>query len=125
MFLPDGHCASFSVDGREVVREGVDAIECALLKWVLLDLVIITVLLLFNRELLDCGEVAVLLVLLAYLSLGRLPAFALLAVSEHLLLEGCQVDLLQPLGDLLFLLLFGLPASGLQVDKIEISGMLA
>lgn len=96
MLLSDGDCASLGVvDRGEVVGEGIDSIECTLLEWVLLDcLVVIAVLLLLNGELLHSGEVAVLLVLLAYLSLGGLPTLARFAVSEHLLLQSCQVDLL-------------------------------
>ena len=124
MLLPDGHCASLGVDGREVVGKGVDAVERALLERVLPDLVVLAVLLLLDGELLHCGEVAVLLVLLADLPLRRLPALALLAVAEHLLLKGRKVDLLQALRNLLFLLLLGLPASGLKIDEVEISRVL-
>lgn len=93
MLLPDGHSAALCVDGREVVGEGVDAVYGALLKRVLLHLVVLVEFLLLNGELLDCGQVAVFLVLLVHLPLRGLPALALLAVSEHLLLERCEVDL--------------------------------
>lgn len=93
VLLADGHCAALGVDGGEVVGEGIDAVDGALLQRVLPHIVVLAQLLL-NCELLHCRQVAVLLVLLVHLPLGRLPALALLAVSEHLLLESCQVDLL-------------------------------
>lgn len=89
VFLPDGHSAALGVDGREVVGEGVDAVYGALLKRVLLDFVVLAVFLLLYCELLDCRQVAMFLVLLVHLPLGGLPAFALLTITEHLLLEGC------------------------------------
>ena len=67
-----------------------------------------------------------LLVLLVHLTLSRTTATSLLLlVSEQLLLKSGQVDLLDPRGDVVLLLLLGLPAGGLQVDEIEIGGVLA
>lgn len=125
MLLPDGHSAALGVDGREVVGKRVDAIDGAFLKRVLLNFVVVAVFLLLYCELLDCRQVAMFLVLLVHLPLGGLPAFALLTITEHLLLEGCQINLLQALGDLLFFLLLCFPASWLEIDEVEISWVLA
>lgn len=54
----------------EVVVEGVDAVEVALLQRVLPHLQVFTVLLLLDGELLHCGKVAVLLVFLVGLALS-------------------------------------------------------
>jgi hypothetical protein len=95
----------------------------ALLQRVLLGLQVFAVLLLLDSELLHCRQVALLLVLLIHLALGRTASLVLLAIAEHLLLQSGQVDLLQAWTDLLFFLLLRLSPSRLQIDEIEIGGM--
>lgn len=97
-----------------------------LLQRVLPCILFLTVLLLLDFELLHCGQIAVLLVLLVHLALSRTtPTSLLLLVSEQLLLKGGQVDLLDPRGNVILLLLLSLPAGGLQIDEIEIGRVLA
>ncbi len=123
--LAHGGGSALGIRRGKVVVEGLNPVEMALLQRVLLDLQIFTTLLLLDGEFLYCREVAVLLVLLVHLALGRTSALVLLAVTKHLLLEGGEVELLYAWAYLLLLLLLCLPTGRLQINEIEVSGVLA
>jgi hypothetical protein len=59
-----------------------------------------------------------LFILFVVLSLGRSTTLKLFSITEELLLESCEIKLLNARSDLLLFLLLGFSAGRLQVDEI-------